>query len=107
VPFTKTKAAEPVRVVNFNCPKSIDDYIEEASKVVPAGSEKARGRTSVILDAIRFDKELGEKTARLAERIEAYADAHQLSIESDASTVAASLMERGLKDWEREQKGKK
>jgi hypothetical protein len=107
VSFIRPRPAEETQLVTFNAPKSLDEYLKKAGAYRPPGAKKPRGKTDVIIRAIAFDRDLGEKTKHITERLEAFAAAHGLTLEDDAAEVVAQLMERGVKDWEREHTGRK
>jgi hypothetical protein len=107
VPFIRPRPTEATQLVTFKCPKSLYEYLKKAGAHRPPGAAKERGYTDVIIRAVEFDRDLGEKTKQLNERLEAFAAEHQLTLEDDAVEVVARLMERGVKDWEREPSGRK
>lgn len=100
VPFTREKPKEKTKGKIINFPESLFAYIEKA------GSGREGGASGVVLNAVAFDRDLGEKTAHLQERLDAFAAAMHLLPEHQAAELAARLIERGLESWEAEQ-GKK
>lgn len=107
MPFTEPEAKEPTTPVTLRVPRSILAYLKVAGAEKAPGSEDERGQTDVILKAVLFDKEIGEKTAKMRDRIRAFAESQGLTLRDEPAEVLFRLIKRGLEASESEKSGTK
>lgn len=106
MPFTQPGPGEDLRLVSFNASEPLRNYLKKAGLQKLRGSDKPRGQTDVIIKAVEFDRDLGELTKDLTERLASFAEAQGLTVEDDAAKVVAHLMRLGLDAWEADHKKK-
>jgi hypothetical protein len=94
VPFTRVEPSEPTKPASIRLPQSLYDYLAK------------HGLTETIIQAVKFDRDLGELLEPLSARIDAVAKNEGLRRERDAAAIVAKLVVAGLNAIEAEQ-GKK
>lgn len=95
VPFTESEPEEETKPISLRLPLSLYAYVNK------------HGQTRTILQAIRLDRDIGDRTSHIRERIKAYADEEGLSMQHNAGAILARLVEKGLEAAEAERATKK
>lgn len=91
----ETEMPEPRKSASLRMRQSLYDYVEATAK------RQHRGKTDVIEDAIRMDRDIAVALGKHRGRLRAYAKAHDLDMDRRLVDLIVALVVEGLDAAER------